>query len=89
MRRVTQRKRFRDDLKRQSRRGRDIHDLFAVVELLAEEGALPAGYGAHKLSGEWSGVWECHIEADWLLIYAVTDDELLLIRTGTHADLFT
>jgi len=89
MRRVTQRQRFRDDLKRQKRRGKDIDDLIAAVELLADEGALPPAYGAHKLSGEWSGVWECHIEADWLLIYAVTDDEVLLIRTGTHAELFT
>ena len=40
------------------------------------------------LSAEWSGFWECHIEPDWLLIYIVTDEEVLLIRTGTHDDLF-
>jgi mRNA interferase YafQ len=89
MRRIAQRKRFRDDLKRQRRRGKDIDDLIAVVELLAEQGTLPPAYRPHKLSGEWRGVWECHIEADWLLIYAVTTEEVLLIRTGTHADLFT
>ena len=89
MRRIAQRKRFRDDLRRQKRRGKDIDDLIAVVELLAEQGALPPAYRAHKLSGEWRGVWECHIEPDWLLVYAVTTDEVLLIRTGTHADLFT
>jgi mRNA interferase YafQ len=33
-------------------------------------------------------VWECHIEADWLVLYDVTEDEVVLIRTGTHADLF-
>jgi len=88
MRRITQRRQFREDLKRQKRRGKDLNDLIAAVELLAEDGALPSAYAAHKLSGEWSGVWECHIEPDWLLIYAVSDDEVLLIRTGSHADLF-
>ena len=38
--------------------------------------------------GEWKGVWECHIDPDWLLIYEVTVDEVLLIRTGTHSALF-
>jgi mRNA interferase YafQ len=88
MRRVAQRRRFRDDLKRQKRRGKDIGDLIAAVELLADDGTLPSAYRPHKLSGAWSGVWECHIEPDWLLIYVVTDVEVLLIRTGTHADLF-
>lgn len=88
MRRVAQRKQFRNDVRRQKRRGKDVEELVAAVELLAEEGSLPAAYRPHKLSGEWRGVWECHIESDWLLIYAVTDEEVLLIRTGTHADLF-
>lgn len=88
MRRIAQRRRFRDDLRRQKRRGKDIADLIAAVELLAEQGALPSAYRPHKLSVEWRGVWECHIEPDWLLIYAVTDEEVLLIRTGSHADLF-
>jgi mRNA interferase YafQ len=88
MRRITQRRQFRDDLRRLKRRGKDIDDLIAVVELLAEQGALPPAYGAHKLSGEWRGVWECHVDPDWLLIYTVTNEEVILIRTGTHADLF-
>ena len=88
MRRIAQRKQFRDDIKRQKRRDKDIEDLIAVVELLAEQGSLPAAYRPHKLTGEWRGVWECHIKPDWLLIYAVAEDEVLLIRTGTHADLF-
>jgi mRNA interferase YafQ len=88
MRRIAQRKQFRDDIKRQKCRDKDIEDLIAVVELLAEQGSLPAAYRPHKLTGEWRGVWECHIEPDWLSIYAVAEDEVLLIRTGTHADLF-
>jgi mRNA interferase YafQ len=88
MRRIRQQQRFLTDFKRQKRRGRDIADLFAVVELLAENGELPAGYLPHRLTGEWKGLWECHIEPDWLLIYEVTANEVLLIRTGTHRDLF-
>jgi mRNA interferase YafQ len=88
MRRIASRKQFRADVKRQKRRGRDIEELVAVVELLAEQGVLPAAYRPHQLTAEWNSVWECHIEADWLLIYTVTDQEVLLIRTGSHADLF-
>jgi mRNA interferase YafQ len=88
MRRITQRRRFREDLKRQKRCGKDIEDIIAAVELLAETGMLPQAYRPHKLSGEWKGVWECHIDPDWLLIYDVTPAEVLLIRTGSHSDLF-
>jgi mRNA interferase YafQ len=88
MRRVTQHRRFRIDVTRQLRRGRNLDELIAVVESLAEDGALPAGYRPHRLTGEWKGVWECHIEPDWLLIYEITSDEVVLIRTGTHLELF-
>jgi mRNA interferase YafQ len=88
MRRVRQHAQFRADLKRQRRRGNDIEELIAVVELLAQDGELPVAYRPHRLSGEWKGVWECHIEPDWLLIYQVSFVEVVLIRTGTHQDLF-
>ncbi len=88
MRRIAQRKLYRADVTQQKRRGKDIEELIAAVELLAEQGTLPSAYQPHKLSGEWSGASECHIEPDWLLIYTVTQEEVLLIRTGTHADLF-
>ena len=64
MRRITQRTQFRNDLRRQKHRGKNIEELIAAVELLAETGALPAPYRPHRLSGEWKGVWECHIEPD-------------------------
>lgn len=88
MRRIAQRKQFRADLKRLRRRGKDSDELIAAVEVLAEQGTLPPAYRPHRLSGEWSGVWECHIEPDWLLIYSVTEEEVFLIRTGRHDDLF-
>ncbi|HWB48431.1 MAG TPA: type II toxin-antitoxin system YafQ family toxin [Stellaceae bacterium] len=88
MRRITEHAQFRRDLRRQRRRGKDIEELILAVELLAETGLLPEGYNSHPLSGEWKSVLECHIEPDWLLIYEVTPDEVLLIRIGTHRDLF-
>jgi mRNA interferase YafQ len=76
------------DLKRIKRRGKYPDKLLAVADLLAKEGHLPATYRPHKLSGEYEGFWECHIEPDWLLIYDVTNTGVLLVRTGTHSDLF-
>jgi mRNA interferase YafQ len=80
--------RFRKDVKRVQRRGLDLAKLQSVLELLQAEQQLPERCRPHKLSGQYQGVWECHIEPDWLLIYDYTATELQLIRTGTHADLF-
>lgn len=88
MRRIVQRKGFRKDLKRITRRGKDERKLFFAVEQLAWRGSLPAAFRPHRLAGTWSDFSECHIDSDWLLIYAVNDLEVLLVRTGTHADLF-
>ena len=59
-----------------------------VFSLHCRRMSLPASKRAHPLKGAWNGYWECHVEPDWLLIYKVTDDEVRLARTGTHADLF-
>ena len=82
--------RFKRDLKRAVRRGRDTAILEAVVNTLAEQRPLPESNRDHALTGDWSGYRECHIQPDWLLIYQVHEHELvlLLMRTGTHADLF-
>jgi mRNA interferase YafQ len=79
---------FRKDLKRLSKRGYDREKLDAVIRKLQSAETLPASNRPHPLKGEWKGLWECHIAPDWLLIYAATDTELHLTRTGTHADLF-
>ena len=64
--------------------------LRTVVELLLETGQLPALYRPHKLAGPLHGLWECHIQPDWLLIWEQRDDELIMLmtRTGTHSDVF-
>lgn len=79
---------FRKDRRRVAKRGKDLERLIAVVTQLAEFGQLSATNRPHKLGGEFEGWWECHIERDWLLIYAVTPDCVTLFRTGSHTDLF-
>ena len=73
------------------RRGYKMENLRTVIELLEENGSLPKQYRPHKLSGFKGGMtWECHIEPDWLLIWEQNDMRLtlLMLDTGTHADLF-
>jgi len=81
-------KRFRRDLKRITKRHYNRARLEAVVTLLRQGQQLPHRHRDHGLSGPWQGSRECHIAPDWLLIYELTDDEVVLQRTGTHADLF-
>ena len=58
--------------------------------LLEQKSILPAKYKSHKLTGDYKGFWECHIQPDWLLIWLQDDTEktITLARTGTHSDLF-
>lgn len=79
--------RFRRDIKRLKRRGKDIGKLRAVIIELANELPLPERYRDHALTGDWLNYRDCHIEPDWLVIYRITGSELLLARTS-HADLF-
>lgn len=81
---------FKKDYKRIVKRGYDVRLLETVIDLLADQKPLPERYHDHNLFGRFSGCRECHITPDWLLIYKVKEDELLLYmtRTGTHSDLF-
>ena len=88
MRQVRQQSAFRRDLKRMKKRGKDLSKLQAIVSRLVKGEALEAKYRPHPLTGNWKPFWDCHIEPDWLLLYQLTDAEVLLVRTGSHADLF-
>lgn len=82
---------FKKDVKRQEKRGKDFQEFKGLVNKIAEGVPLPSRHRDHKLPGnyrKYKGVRECHVEPDWLLIYLKTVNELILIRTGTHADLF-
>ena len=80
--------RFERDLKRSTKRSKNLDKLWEIVDLLLREQPLAARHRPHRLVGDWSGSWECHIEADWLLIWRRDEDTLTLVRTGTHSDLF-
>ena len=79
---------FKRDVRRAAKRGRDLDQLWAVVEKLLSKQPLETRHRPHRLSGRWSRFWECHIGPDWLLIWDQQDDVLVLVRTGTHTDLF-
>ena len=85
---VAQTKQFKKDVKRMRKRGKDLEKIKAVIDLLVAEEPLPPKNRDHKLGGIWIGRRDCHIEPDWILIYKLTEDEVLLERTGTHSDLF-
>lgn len=80
--------RFNKDLKLCQKRNYDLNLLFQVINTLRIPNPLPAQNKDHDLKGNFTGKRECHISPDWLLIYTISDDELMLYRTGTHSDLF-
>ena len=88
MKKVSQTRQFSRDVKRMRKRGKDLHKLQEIVKLLAEGTPLQAYHRDHPLMGPWQPSRDCHIEADWILIYTAYRDSLRLERTGTHSDLF-
>lgn len=83
-------KRFDKEMIRCQKRGYNMKLIVEAIHLLEATGSLPAKYRPHKLSGKLQGIWECHIEPDWLMTWNQNDTELtlLFLRTGTHSDLF-
>lgn len=81
---------FRKDFKRIVKRGYNIKLLEDVIGILADGKTLPEKYKDHSLTGDYKDCRECHITPDWLLIYQIDGNELILYltRTGTHSDLF-
>lgn len=81
---------FDKGVKHCKQEGRNMQLLKEVVDLLVEDGFLPKEYKPHTLNEEYAGLWECHIEEDWLLVWRQNDKKLtlLLTNTGTHNELF-
>lgn len=81
---------FQSDIRRAKKRGYDIDLLKNIIKKLAAGEVLPQKNQDHSLDGDYVGCRECHITPDWLLIYEVDGNELILYltRTGTHSDLF-
>ena len=82
--------RFKKDLKQAMKRGYQMSLLEDVVNKLAAREPLDEKYRDHLLTGDYGGFRGCHITPDWLLVYQIRENELILFlsRTGTHSDLF-
>lgn len=82
--------RMKKDVKLMKKRGKDIRKLVIALSLLASGSPMPAQYRDHSLTGSLHDFRECHIEPDWLLMYQIYEDTLILsaTATGSHADLF-
>jgi mRNA interferase YafQ len=83
-------KQFQKDLKRVAKRGNNIDKLETIIGHLQKGQELERKHKSHQLKGIWKPCWECHIVPDWLLIWDYSDDgrDLILVRTGSHSDLF-
>ena len=79
---------FGRDLKLMQKRGKDPEKFKTVANLLIEQKALASSFRNHKLSGNYKGRWERHLEPNWLLIYKLSPTDIIFERTGTHSDLF-
>lgn len=81
---------FEKDLKRVHKQGKDLNLLQNVLQMLLDENELDVKYRDHALTGNYAGFRECHIQPDWLLVYMINHNELILTasRTGSHSDLF-
>ena len=81
---------FKKDLKLAKKQNKNLDKLFEVIGILANGGTLDAKYRDHDLTGNYKGTRECHIEPDWLLIYEICGDVLVLMlyRLGSHSELF-
>jgi mRNA interferase YafQ len=88
IKRISRTTQFKKDVRRLRKRGTDLEKLKTVLSKLVAGEKLSQKYRDHLLVGQYKGSRECHIEPDWLLIYESTEDEIILVRTGTHSDLF-
>ena len=81
---------FKKDVKLAKKQGKDLDKLFDVIGVLASGETLDEKYRDHDLSGGFKGCRDCHIEPDWLLIYEIDDNVLILVlnRVGSHSELF-
>ena len=90
MYKLEQSTKFKKDIKLARKLGLNMELLDEVVTTILEKGKLPSKFKPHILKGNYKGLWECHIQPDWLLIWK-QDEEIKLIsltRTGSHSDLF-
>ena len=79
---------FKRDYKKVKKQNKEVGKLSTVINKLVAKERLDAKYRDHPLTGSWKGFRDCHLEPDWILIYQVREETLILARTGSHAELF-
>ena len=81
---------FKKDLKLAKKQNKDLGKLYKIVDLLSSDKKLDISYKDHSLIGDYKGYRECHIESDWLLVYKIKYEKMVLSlsRLGSHSDLF-
>lgn len=88
MRKSSPTTKFRRDVKRAQKQGRDLAHLKLVIQRLCKSESLEPQYHEHLLSGNYKGMKECHLSPDWLLIYEIRDNKVIFHRLGSHSELF-
>jgi len=88
MRAVVHKSQFKKDYKKLRSSGKDLSKLAQIIGHLQVGEALPERNRDHALIGDYAGYRECHVSPDWLLVYKETPEELILVRTGSHSELF-
>lgn len=88
MRNPIQGTQFKRDVKLCMKRGKDMDKLRTLISILVDEKPIPPAYKDHPLKSNWNHYRDSHIEPDWLLIYKIDGNDLCLVRTGTHSDVF-
>lgn len=86
MRKIQTHKNFDKYVKKLSKAGHDLKPLKDLILILEQGDKLPAKYKPHELKGNFKGIWDCHIKNNWVLLYIPDEFTVVLLRTGTHAD---
>lgn len=81
-------KRFKNDVKRLQRSGKSVEKLLLLINKIARGEELPKSCRDHQLKGILKDKRDCHVEDDWILLYSIDDNEVILYRTGSHSQLF-
>ena len=79
---------FKKDYRLAIRRGKKLERIESIIDALAKEEPLNPRHRPHRLTGDMEGYWECHVEPDYLMVYEYAPGALILVRLGTHSDLF-
>jgi mRNA interferase YafQ len=88
MLKIIYKNKFKKDVERMKRRNKNMSELKWIIDQLVAKKPLPIKYCDHSLHGDYTDCRECHIQPDWLLIYMLNQEQITLIRTGSHSDLF-